>query len=88
MQTRLDQWMIEGGVLFAAGNIGEAGQIREHGPCPILPVESEQRALRWKLIRCEIATNTHQSLAQFLSVSSVPSVPETAEPTFSCAPDS
>ncbi len=41
----------------------------------------EQCALQWELIRAEIATDRRQSLAQFLSIPSVPTIPETAEPT-------
>ena len=57
MQTRLDQRMIEHGVLLAAGHKGEAGQISEHGPGPILAVEPKQGACRRELVRREIPTD-------------------------------
>jgi hypothetical protein len=40
MQTRLDQRMIEDGVLFASGHEREACYIGEHSPGAILAVES------------------------------------------------
>jgi hypothetical protein len=80
VQTRLDQRMIEGAVLFATGHKREACQIREHRSGPILAVKPEECALRWELIRCEIARDRSQSLAQFLPVMAVATVPETAEP--------
>ncbi len=80
MQTSLDEGMIEGGVLLAAGHKGKAGQIREHRSGSIQPVEPQQRPLRWELIRAEIACDRSQSLVQFLPIASVASVSETAEP--------
>src|SRR6266566_1302668 len=80
VQARLDERMIEDAVLFAASHKRETSEIGEHGSRAILPVESEQRVLREELVRCEIATDSCQSLAQFLAVASVPSVAETAEP--------
>ena len=47
VQTRLDERMIEHGVLFATGHKGEASQIGKHSPRAILAIEPEQgRALR------------------------------------------
>lgn len=80
VETCLDQWVIEHAVLLATRHKGKPGQIHKHGSGPILAVESEQRALRWELIRGEIATNGCQSLAQFLPVASVPPVAKRAEP--------
>lgn len=45
MQTRLDQRMIQGGVLFAARHKREASQVGEDSPCSILAVEPEQHTL-------------------------------------------
>ena len=87
VQTRLNEWVIEHLVLFTAGDKREACQIREDGSSAILAKDMQQRARRVELRRCEIATNGGEPLAQFLPISSVPAVPETAEPTFNCAPE-
>jgi hypothetical protein len=34
----------------------------------------------------QIWANSRETLAQFFSIALVPSVPETAEPTFNCVP--
>ncbi len=80
VQTCLDLRVIEGGVLFATGHKRKARHLGERSPRAILPVESKERALRWELIRGQIARDRGQSLAQFLSVMAVPFVSETAEP--------
>src|SRR6266568_7778459 len=87
VQTRLDERMIEYRVLFAAGHIGEAGQVGENSPGAILSVEAEQGARLWELMRREVATNGREALTQFLSITTVASVAKRAEPTFSCGPD-
>jgi hypothetical protein len=74
VQTRLDERMIEHGVLFAAGNIGEANQVGQHGSGAILSVKPEQGALFRELLRREIAPNGRESLVQFPSVEPVASV--------------
>jgi hypothetical protein len=58
--------MIEHRVVFAARNIGETCQISEYGSRPILAKDMQESALRWELIRLEIATNGCQRLSQFL----------------------
>src|SRR5712691_12204500 len=44
VQTRLDERMIEHGVLFASCHEGEASEICQHGPGAILSVEPKQGA--------------------------------------------
>jgi len=51
VQARLDDRMIQHGVLFAARNAGETSQVGEHGPRAILSVEPEQGALLRELVR-------------------------------------
>ncbi len=87
MQTRLDEGMIEHRVLFAPGHEREASEIGEHGSRAILPVEPEQSALLWELVRREIPTDGGEALAQFRSVATVAAVAKRAEPTFSYGPD-
>src|SRR6266702_4460461 len=66
--------------LFPTGHKREACYIGEYGSGPILAVKPEQRARGFELIGGEIATNGRKPLAQFLSVPSVPSVANRAEP--------
>jgi len=80
MQTRLDQRVIEHRVLFAASHEGEAREIGEHGPRAILPVEPKQATCWRELVRCEVASDRRECLAQFHSVASVASIAKTAEP--------
>ena len=80
MQTRLDQRLIERGVLFATSDKGETGQISEHGSHPILAIEPEQGARRWDLMCCKVACDRREALAHFHSVASVASIAKTAEP--------
>jgi hypothetical protein len=87
VQARLNQRMIEDGVLFAASHKREANQVGEHGPSAILAVEPQQGALFRELVRREIATNGREGLAQFHSVEPVAPVAKRAEPTFSCELD-
>ena len=60
--------MIKHRVLFAAGHIGEASQVGEHGPRAILTVEPEQGASLRKLVRREVAQDRRKGLAQFRAV--------------------
>lgn len=80
MQTRLDQRMIQGGVLFAARHKREASQIGEYGSCPISAIEPEQHTLLRELTCLEIACDGKEPLTQFLPVAPVAFVPKTAEP--------
>jgi hypothetical protein len=80
MQTRLDERVIEYGVVFAAGDKGEVGHICKHRPGAILPVEPQQGTRLWKLVRAEIARNRPECLAQFLPVAPVASIAKRAEP--------
>src|SRR5712691_2923656 len=80
VQTRLNERMIQHAVLFATGHKGKASHIGEHSPGAILAVEPQQGALLWDLVRCEVARNRCETLAQFLSVASVAPVAKTAEP--------
>jgi hypothetical protein len=87
VQTRLDQRMIEGGVLFATGHKREPSQISEHGSCPILTVEPEQGVCLWKLLCREIPTDSGEALAQFRSVQPIAPIAKRAEPTFNWGQD-
>ena len=71
MQARLDEWMIEDAVLLATSHKRKPGQIREHGSGPILTIEPQQGTRRVELIRCEIATDGGESLAQLFPVSPI-----------------
>ena len=72
--------MIEQVIVFAARHKREPSHIGEHGSVTILPIEPEQRARRFELIRCQISANGRKPLAQFFPIASVPAVPETTEP--------
>jgi hypothetical protein len=78
--SSLDERMIEHAILFAAGHIGEASQICQHGPGPILPVEPQQGTRLRRLVRGEVARDRHKSLAQLRAVATVPAIPKRAEP--------
>jgi hypothetical protein len=80
VQTCLNQRMVEGSVLPATGHKREPGEICEHRSFPILTVEPEERAFLRKGVDSQMSTNSRQSLAQFLPILPVASVPETAEP--------
>jgi hypothetical protein len=51
-----------------------------------LPIQPQERARSVELIRGEILANGRKPLAQFFPIAPVPSVSETAEPTFNYAP--
>ncbi len=53
---------------------------RRARPRTILAIEPQQSALFRELVRRKVATNGHESLAQFRSVASVASIPKRAEP--------
>ena len=80
VQTRLNEWVIEHGVVFATGHEREASEIGEHGSSSILAVEPQQRVRKVELIGSEIPTNGGERLLQFLSISPIAPIPETAEP--------
>jgi hypothetical protein len=86
VQTRLDERMIEHGVLFATGNFGEASQVSQHGPGAILSIEPEEGEPLWELVRREVARDRREGLAQFRSVATVAPVAKRAEPTFNYGP--
>jgi len=79
VQTRLNERVIEHGVLFATRHKGKASQIGEHGSGAILSVEPQQGMLRRKLGCCKVARDRGESLAQFRSVAAIASVAKTAE---------
>jgi hypothetical protein len=86
VQTRLNERMIEHPVFFATGHKGKACQVGEYRPGTILPIKPQKRTFLWELVCGQILTNGYETLSQFLPISAIPSVPETAEPTFNCAP--
>ena len=61
MQTRLNERMIEHGVVFAAGHKGETSHVGEHGPGAILSIEPQQGALLGELVCREIATDGREA---------------------------
>src|SRR3989440_8218568 len=80
VQTRLDEWVVEHRVLFAAGHVGETSQVCQHGPGAILSVEPQQSTRLWELVRCEVTRDRCKSLAQLCAVATVASVAKRAEP--------
>src|SRR5258708_2627055 len=80
VQTRLNERVVEHGVLFAAGHKHEASEIGEDSPCAILAVEPQQGARLRKLVRGEVARDRRKSLAQLRAVAPVAAVAKTAEP--------
>jgi hypothetical protein len=80
MQTALDLWPIQYGVIFAAHHEREVCQIGDDSPCPIVSIQSHQGTDRRKLVCLQIAPDGAQPPAQFLSVEPIASVAETAEP--------
>src|SRR5205085_9422555 len=80
MQTALDLWPIQDGVIFAAHHEREARQIGDDGSRAILPIQSQQGAARRKMVCLQIAPDGAERPAQFLPVESIASVTETAEP--------
>jgi hypothetical protein len=80
VQPRLNQRMIEQVIVFATGHKREPSHIGEHGPIAILPIEAQQHARSFELIRRQIPADGHKSLAQFFLISPIPAVAETAEP--------
>jgi hypothetical protein len=86
MQTSLNQRVIKQAIVFSARDKGKASHIGEDRSIAILPIEPEHCAFWWDLMGRQIPANGGDHLAQFLPIAPVPSVPETAEPTFNCAP--
>ncbi len=80
VQARLDERMIEDGVLFASCHKSETSQVGEDGSGPILAIEPEQGTRLWKLMRREVARDGRSALSQFLPVAPVASVAKRAEP--------
>jgi hypothetical protein len=80
MQTALDLWPIQYIVIFATHHEQEVCQIGDDSPCPILAVQSQQGTRRRKMVCLQIPLDGAQCPAQFLSVESIASVAETAEP--------
>src|SRR5690348_10593481 len=75
-------------IVFAAHHKREPCHIGEHYSIAILPIEARASCVkRSTLRRRQIPMNGGKPLAQFLPISSIPTVPETAEPTFSYAPE-
>jgi hypothetical protein len=50
VQTALDLWLIQHGVIFAPHHQREPYQIGDDGPCPILPIQPQQSADRRKMV--------------------------------------
>ena len=71
--SRLDERMIQHGVVFATHHEREASQIRQHGSGAILPIEPEQGSLMRKLVHSEVATAGPEGLTQFLPVEPIAS---------------
>src|SRR5258708_37684040 len=71
VQTRLNERVVEHGVLFAAGHKHEASEIGEDRPCAILAVEPQQGARLRMLVRGEVARDHRKSLAHNRAVSIV-----------------
>src|SRR6266566_3437101 len=80
VQTALDALPIQHGVIFAAHDKRKVCQVGDDGPCSILPIQPQQGADRRKMVRLQIAPDSAQRSAQFLSVASIAAVAETAEP--------
>lgn len=80
VQARLNQWMMEQVIVFAAGYKRERGHIGKHRPIPVLAIQPEQRMRSVELIRRQILTNGRQPLAQFFARAPVATVAEIAEP--------
>jgi hypothetical protein len=80
VQTGLDLGSIKELLVFAAHHEREPRKIREHGPCPILPVQPQEYLYFWPLMgRCVALDHRHRS-AQLLPVRAVARVAEGAEP--------
>jgi hypothetical protein len=79
VQTCLNTRVIEDTVFFAARYKGEANQVGEDSPGTILAVEPQQGTRLWEVVRCEIARDSREGLAQFRSVASVASIAKTAD---------
>src|SRR6266567_6697331 len=77
VQTALDLWPIQHGIIFAAHYEREACQIGYDGPCPILPIQPQEGTRRRKMVCLQIAPDGRQRPAQFLPVESIASVAET-----------
>src|SRR5450755_384370 len=80
VQTRLDKRVIENAVVFATRHKSKANQVGEDCPGAILAVEPQQGKLLWEMIRCEIALNRREALAEFYSIAPVTPIAKTAQP--------
>ena len=78
--SRLDQRMIEDGVLFASGHEREACYIGEHSPGAILAKDMQQGACLWELVRREVTRDRRERLSQLLPISTVAAVAKQTEP--------
>jgi hypothetical protein len=63
VQTWLDEWVIEDGVLFATRHEGEARGVRKYSPGAILSIQPEQSAFLRDLVCSEGATQSREGLA-------------------------
>src|SRR5260370_7365377 len=86
MQTRLDQRMIEGSILFATRHKRETRQISKHGSRAVLAVEPEEGACLWELVSREVTWNRSDALTQLLPLAPSAPFPKTPKPPLPLAP--
>ena len=80
VQVRLDDRQVKYPIVFAAHHKRETCQIGQDGSGPIEPIKPEERARFWKLVRSQVGLDRLHRSAQLLSVLSVASIAEGAEP--------
>ena len=80
VQARLDERVIEDGVLFPSCHESETSQVGEDRSGPILAIEPEQGPRLWDLMRGEVARDRRFALTQFLPVATVAPIAKRAEP--------
>ena len=86
VQARLDERMIEHGVVFAAHHKRESCQIGDDGSRAILPIQPEQGTFLREMMRLQIAPDGPERLTQFLPIQSVAFVASPSRAIDSCGP--
>src|SRR5260370_442611 len=80
VQTRLNERVVEHGVLFAAGHKHEASEIGEDTPCPICAGGPQRGARVGRRVRGGVGRHRRKSRAHPGAVAPVAAVAKTPEP--------
>ena len=79
VQASLDLGPLQDLIVTATHHKRQSGQISEDGSCPILSIKAQQNTFFGRMMRLEVALNSHYSPTQFCSVLTVARVSKRPE---------